>query len=42
MTVTIKFEDNDRVYTVDLLKLAPKLGITEDQIKQVVYMELAK
>lgn len=42
MRVTIEFEDNDKTYTVDFLKLAKKLKITEDQVKQAVQDALSK
>ena len=41
MILTITFEDNDHKYTVDFLKIAEKLGITEHDIKKVVLEHLS-
>lgn len=42
MTVTVYFEDSDKTYTIDFLRLAKQLRITEDQIKQAVQDILSK
>jgi len=42
MKVEITFEDNDKTYTVDFLKLAKHLKITEEQVKQAVQDALSK
>ena len=42
MTITVTFEDNDNIYTVDFLQLVKKLKITEEQVKKVITEELAK
>ena len=42
MTVEIVFEDNDNIYRIDFLKVAPKLGITPEDIKQLIYKEIQK
>lgn len=42
MKVTVEFEDNDHVYTVDFFKLAKKLKITEAQVKQAVQSIVSK
>lgn len=42
MKVTIEFEDNERKYTVDFLKIATKLGITAEDIQRVVIKEILK
>ena len=42
MKVTIYFEDSDKTYEVDFLKLAKKLKITEEQVKHAVQDALSK
>jgi hypothetical protein len=36
MEVTVTFADSDKIYTVDFLKLAKKLKLTEEQIRRTV------
>ena len=36
MTVEVKFEDNDHIYTVDFYKLAKKLNLTVGQIQSAI------
>jgi hypothetical protein len=42
MIVTVTFEDTDNTYTVDFIKLAKALNITEDQVKHAVQDVLSK
>lgn len=42
MKVEITFEDSGNVYTIDFLKLAKRLKITEEQVKQAVQDVLSK
>jgi len=42
MKITVEFEDNEHIYTVDFLRLAKKLKVTEEQIIQAVQDILSK
>lgn len=42
MKVTVEFDDNDHIYTVDFVKLAKALDITEEDIKRAVYELIRK
>ena len=42
MILTITFEDNDHKYTVDFLKIAKQLKVSEEDIKKVVLDYLSK
>lgn len=40
MKVTVEFEDNNNVYTVDFLALIKRLKITEQQVRAAVLAEV--
>lgn len=42
MKVVVTFEDHDKVYTLDFLKLAKKLKITDQDVKKAVLDLLAE
>jgi hypothetical protein len=42
MQVTVKFDDTENSYEIDIFKLTTLLGVSEEQIKQAVYQTLSQ